>query len=277
MPVSVALHDAQRLKALRAALNSERSLVAAVVEEREENMVLIMNAFSRVGKLAQVRSARRPPVPPPLRACAPAALAASTGFVLCGRCLCDRTVGQSVFTLPVFNMAAEPPMIFGLPDPEPFSAAEPVNVGAGCKGLCGHMPARFCLQWCSLAFPRPCGGGGGGCAGWQDWARFAARPACPPSPLPMRLCSPPRLCDVCVGWLLSCASSLGRVRSASCRVCMGTACFRLPGGCSSCLLPSIKRCPRRRRRMAAWSPLLRLWVCRAHAACPLLTLWPVAA
>ena len=45
----------QSAKAIRDALATERELVRAIMEERERNMLLIMNAFSRVGKLAQVR------------------------------------------------------------------------------------------------------------------------------------------------------------------------------------------------------------------------------
>ena len=44
----------QRMDSIEVALNRERSLLGSILEERERNLLLIMNAFSRVGKLAQV-------------------------------------------------------------------------------------------------------------------------------------------------------------------------------------------------------------------------------
>lgn len=89
------------LRSVAESLRTERALLTGILEEREHNMILIMNAFSRVGKLA-----------------------------------------QSIFSLPVFNMAAEPSAsIHGLPEPERFSAAEPMNIIG--EGLFGQLPRVY--------------------------------------------------------------------------------------------------------------------------------------
>ncbi len=46
------------MRSVAESLRTERALLTGILEEREHNMILIMNAFSRVGKLAQVRERR---------------------------------------------------------------------------------------------------------------------------------------------------------------------------------------------------------------------------